>query len=79
MEKLHESKAFQDKIIDILKENINDKLYKNRDEFEKHLKNIFKDIKLTNGLKKAILMELSKRDETADYCIKGRKKKQILI
>lgn len=74
LEKLYEGKALQDKIISILKENINDKLYKNRDEFEEQLKDIFKDIKLTNGLKKAILMGLSERDETADYCYKGKKK-----
>lgn len=74
LEKLYEGKALQDKIISILKENIDEKLYKNRDEFEKYLKEIFKDIKLTNGLKKAILMGLSERDETADYCYKGKKK-----
>lgn len=74
LEKLYEGKALQDKIISILKENIDDKLYKNRDEFEKYLKEIFKDLKLTNGLKKAILMGLSERDETADYCYKGKKK-----
>lgn len=74
LEKLYEGKALQDKIISILKENISDKLYKNRDEFEEYLKEIFKDVKLTNGLKKAILMGLSERDETADYCYKGKKK-----
>lgn len=74
LEKLHKGKALQDNIMNILRANMGDKLYKNRDEFEEHLKGIFKDLKLTNALKKAILMGLSERDETADYCYKGKKK-----
>lgn len=35
---------------------------------------MFKDIKLPNALFKAVLTGLSERDETADYCIKGKKK-----
>lgn len=74
LEKLYKGKQLQDKIINTLKANVSDKIYKNRDEFEEQLKDIFKDIKLTNGEKKAILRGLSKRDETADYCYKGKKK-----
>ncbi|MGI6226261.1 MAG: type I restriction-modification system subunit M [Peptococcales bacterium] len=74
LEKQHKGKELQEKIINILKENISDKLYKNREEFNKVLNNIFKDIKLTNSLSKAVLMGLSERDETADYCYKGKNK-----
>ncbi|NMA02583.1 MAG: SAM-dependent DNA methyltransferase, partial [Clostridia bacterium] len=74
LEKQFKGKELQEKIINILKENISDKLYKNREEFNKVLNNIFKDIKLNNSLSKAILMGLSERDETADYCYKGKNK-----
>ena len=74
LEKLYEGKELQDNILSVLRENISDKLYKNRDEFEGVLKDLFKDIKLPNALFKAVLTGLSERDETADYCIKGKKK-----
>ena len=38
------------------------------------MQTIFKDIKMKNTLFKAILMGLSERDETADYCMSGKKK-----
>ncbi|MCT4595920.1 MAG: type I restriction-modification system subunit M [Anaeromicrobium sp.] len=74
LEKQYKGKEVQEKIISLLKENISDEIIKNREEFDKNLKNILKDLKLTNGLYKAILMGLSERDETADYCMKGKKK-----
>ena len=74
MEKLAKGKALQDKILGILKQKISDKTYKNREEFQEELDNLFKDIKLTNALNKAILMGLSERDEGADYCMKGKNK-----
>lgn len=74
MEKLEKGKKLQDEILSILRENISEKLYKNREEFQEKLDNLFKDIKLTNPQKKAILLGLSERDEEADYCMKGKKK-----
>lgn len=74
LEKLHTGKTLQEKIINVLKANISDQLVKNREVFDKKLKNILKDLKLNNGLYKAVLMGLSERDETADYCMKGGKK-----
>lgn len=74
LEKLYKGKELQDSILKILNDNLSDKLYKNRDEFEKLLKDLLKDIKLTNTQFKAILMGLSERDETADYCMKGKRK-----
>ena len=50
------------------------KLYKNRDEFKKLLQSVLKDIKMNNTLFKAVLMGLSERDETADYCMSGKNK-----
>ncbi|MDD2212637.1 MAG: class I SAM-dependent DNA methyltransferase [Clostridia bacterium] len=74
LEKFYKGKDLQEQIINILKANSNQKLYKNRDEFTKVLQTIFKDIKMKNTLFKAILMGLSERDETADYCMSGKKK-----
>lgn len=74
LEKLYKGKELQEQIVNILKANLDDKLYKNRDEFTKVLQTLFKDIKMTNTLFKAVLMGLSERDETADYCMKGKKK-----
>lgn len=72
--KLYQGKILQDKIIDILQKNQSEHLYKNRDEFKKVLDALLKDLKLNNSLSKAVLMGLSERDETADYCYVGKKK-----
>ena len=47
-----------------------DKLYKNREDFTDDLTTAFKqaDIKLAAPIKKAIVVALSERDETADVC-----------
>lgn len=74
LSKLYEGKAVQENIIDTLKKNIDDQLIKNRETFDKKLKSILKDLGLSNSLHKAVLMALSERDETADYCMKGKKK-----
>jgi len=74
LEKQYKGKELQEQIINILKNNISDKLYKNREEFNEILSSILKGLKLSNSLYKAVLMGLSERDETADYCYKGKKK-----
>jgi type I restriction enzyme M protein len=74
LSKQYKGKVIQDNIIDILRANISDELIKNRDAFEGKLKNMLKGLDVSNTLHKAILMSLSKRDETADYCMKGKKK-----
>jgi type I restriction enzyme M protein len=74
LSKFYKGKVIQDNIMDTLKVNCNDNLIKNRDEFEGILKTILKDLTLSNGLYKAVLTALSERDETADYCMKGKKK-----
>jgi type I restriction enzyme M protein len=74
LSKLYKGKVVQDNIIDTLKANCSDELIKNRDEFEVILKATLKDLNVSNGLYKAVLMALSERDETADYCMKGKKK-----
>lgn len=74
LRKLYKGKVVQENIIDSLKENISDELFKNREVFDKKLKTILKDLDLTNTLHKAVLMALSERDETADYCMKGKNK-----
>ncbi|WP_066061414.1 type I restriction-modification system subunit M [Neobacillus soli] len=66
---LEEGKELQEKIISILNDNTSEKLYKNRDEFLKVLKLIFKNVpEVKVSLLKSIYMGLSERDETADVC-----------
>ncbi len=67
IEEFEKGKELQERIINILEENISDVAYKNRDEFIKLIKNIFKDVpEVKTGLLKAIWMGLSEKDETAD-------------
>ncbi|QGQ97550.1 SAM-dependent DNA methyltransferase [Paenibacillus psychroresistens] len=74
LDKQYKGKEIQTRIIDVLKAEVNELLYKNRDEFTKVLEKLFKEIKLNNSLFKAVLMGLSERDDTADYCYVGKKK-----
>ncbi|MBJ8206036.1 SAM-dependent DNA methyltransferase, partial [Bacillus cereus] len=51
-----------------------EQLFKNRDEFTKLLKDVFKKEDVTIGapVLKAILAGLSEKDETADICMKNK-------
>lgn len=73
LEKLEKGKQLQEKILSRLRNNTSDKLYKNRKEFRKVLKEILGDLDLKRSLFKAVLNGLSERDETADYCKKRGK------
>lgn len=75
IETFEKGKELQDKILDILKSNISNAIYKNKDEFIKVIKEMFKDIpEVKTGLLKAIWMGLSEKDTTADkyYDKKGK-------
>lgn len=74
LQNLYMGKEFQENIINALREYVSDKLYKNRDEFEEQLNQVLEGFRLKNSLFKAVLMALAERDETADYCYKGKKK-----
>lgn len=74
LEKQLGGKQLQENIIKVLQDNIGDKLYKNREEFSQLLKDILVEFNLNSTLFKAILMGLSERDDTADYCFKGKNK-----
>ncbi|MGO1652709.1 type I restriction-modification system subunit M [Senegalia sp. (in: firmicutes)] len=74
LEKLYEGKKLQDEIVARLKENISDELYKNKEEFEKVLDDILESLDLKKSLFKSITLGLSKRDDSADYNYKGKKK-----
>ncbi|MGL6105437.1 type I restriction-modification system subunit M [Romboutsia sp.] len=66
IEEFEKGKVLQDTILNILNENISDTVYKNRDEFIKVIKDMFKDVaEVKAGLLKAIWMGLSEKDETA--------------
>ena len=67
LEKLKEGKLLQEEIINTLKLNVSNEVYLNKIEFEKKLKDIFKDNKdIKPGIIKAILMGLSIQDSNAE-------------
>ncbi|MBG0764437.1 MAG: N-6 DNA methylase, partial [Tissierellales bacterium] len=74
LEKLYKGKKLQDEIINRLKENVSDEIYKNREEFIEKLDEVFEGLDLKKSLVKAVWTGLSEKDETADYCMKGKKK-----
>ena len=63
-------KKLQNEIVKLFEIINSNKVYKNRAEFLKVIKNVFqnKNITMTSSLEKAILSALSERDETADIC-----------
>ncbi len=65
-----EGKKEQETLLEVLSNRDDTTLYKNRDDFEKVLKESFKaaGLKLMAPMKKAILSALSERDETAEVC-----------
>ncbi|WP_434579219.1 type I restriction-modification system subunit M [Thermoanaerobacterium thermosaccharolyticum] len=69
LDEIEKGKLLQEKILNVLK-SMDDKLYKNRDEFLKVLKKTFKNnnIVIDKNLEKALLNALSGKDETADVC-----------
>lgn len=71
---VEEGIALQQAIISTLLKNRSDKLIKNRDEFTKQLKELFKkeELAVPNAIFKAILNGLSERDEAADICMKNK-------
>jgi len=74
LDKLYKGKELQEQIVNTLKMHISENLYKNRDEFIKLLELILNDIKVNKSLFKAVLMGLSEKDKTADYCCNGEEK-----
>ncbi|QHA90167.1 class I SAM-dependent DNA methyltransferase [Bacillus sp. N1-1] len=70
IEKYYEGLILQNQIISILKENVSEDLFQNREAFLKKLKALFKGIpEVKAGLWKAIYMGLSERDESAYTCL----------
>ncbi|PEJ14300.1 restriction endonuclease subunit M [Bacillus toyonensis] len=67
-------KALQAKIMEVLRNLESDQLFKNRAEFTKLLKDVFKKTDITIGapVLKAILAGLAEKDETADICMKNK-------
>lgn len=74
LKEIEEGKKIQQQIIEVLRTMDSTILYKNRDEFIKVLKKVFKDndIKLDSTLLKSILSALSEKDETADICVDSK-------
>lgn len=77
IERLYEQKSFtkltkeeQEAIINAIRDIDDSKLFRNRDEFEKELKNVMKKAGLSvkAPVMKAILTALSEKDENADIC-----------
>ncbi|GEN82853.1 DNA methyltransferase [Sporosarcina luteola] len=67
-------KELQESILKVLRNHINDTVYKNREDFEKKSKAAFKGSGVAIGapILKAILAGLSEKDETADTCLKKK-------
>ncbi|WP_336990904.1 class I SAM-dependent DNA methyltransferase [Bacillus toyonensis] len=67
-------KAMQANIIEVLRSLESERLFKNRDEFIKLLKDVFKKENITFGapVLKAILAGLAEKDETAEICMKNK-------
>lgn len=70
-----EGKEKQEEIINALK-IIGSKVYKNWDDFEKLVKNVLKDFKLSPAFIKNVILKLSEHDETADYVLDSKGRKQ---
>ena len=67
-----EGHELQETIVNTLQAKIDDKIWKNRESFTKHLKGVLSSTDVSASLFKAILLGLSERDETADICMKGK-------
>lgn len=67
-------KELQRQIIKVLRSFPSEKLYKNREEVTKLLKDAFKEAGITIGapVLKAVLAGLSEKDETAEICLKNK-------
>ena len=72
---IQDGKEKQEKIIKAIKD-IGDKLYKNWDEFEKEINQALKEFKFTPAFIKNIILALSEHDDTADYVLDKKGKKQ---
>ena len=66
MHKMKEGQALQIKILNILKSNVSDVAYKNRNEFTKVILNILPELKDNKTLLKGVVLALSEEDYTAD-------------
>jgi len=61
-----EGRAMQERILNALR-GIDDRLYKNWDEFESQVKKALSDFKLSSHFINQIILGLSEHDDTADY------------
>jgi type I restriction enzyme M protein len=64
-----EKEKLEKNVLPVLKK-MDDKLYKNRDEFLKVFDGAFEGVAIDNPVRKIIIDSLSERDETADICKK---------
>lgn len=66
MKKLMEGKALQTKILETLRSNESDVVYKNREDFSKLILSILPELKENKTLLKGVLLALSEEDYSAD-------------
>lgn len=66
LKKYQENKAYYEKIFEILKNNISDKKYMSKDDFEPLVEKLLKDIPLTKALFNKVLDGLSLMDKEAE-------------
>lgn len=66
LKKYQENKAYYEKIFEILKNNISDKKYMSKDDFEPLVEKLLKDIPLTKAIFNKVLDGLSLMDKEAE-------------
>lgn len=77
MREMEDGKKEQDRILNVLYNNVSSKVWKNRDDFIKHLKELLPELKQSDNktLLKGIYLALSDYDETADCYFAGKNRK----
>ncbi len=66
MASMVEGKKLQEKIVNVLSENISEKIYKNKDDFKNKILELLPDISGQNTLLKNIVLSLSEDDDRGD-------------
>ncbi|MDD3129809.1 MAG: N-6 DNA methylase [Candidatus Izemoplasmatales bacterium] len=66
IKKMLDGKKLQERIISVLSANVDEKIYKNRDEFSKHVLSLLPELQDKKTLLKAIILALSEDDDKGD-------------
>lgn len=67
-------KKLEETLLNSLEKSISDKIYKEREGFEKFLEKTLAEANLSSAKLKKLALELSERDETAEICLDSKEK-----